>query len=127
MTRTARSTSFRSITKDRSESKTGLDNSIRKNWWRSLSGYNDGQQELDEEDDDSHSGHSEPIGYKKVGSPVLERSEEEIALAKKMRTNAFKNGDVDLATIARTSTAVSGSPPRATVTSDASVSVPKFV
>ncbi|KAJ7291536.1 hypothetical protein C8J57DRAFT_1273350 [Mycena rebaudengoi] len=135
MTRTARSTSFRSVMKDRSESKNGLDNSIRKNGggahnWGSLenerdlelSGYEDGQQELDEDsstrledDDDSRSGHSEPS---KVSSPVLERSDEDIALAKKMRTNAFKHEGVDLVAIARTSAAISASPPRATVASD---------
>ncbi|KAJ7914413.1 hypothetical protein B0H13DRAFT_2659205 [Mycena leptocephala] len=132
MTRTSRSASLRSVLKDRSESKTGLNNNLRKNGggahnWGSLenerdlefAGIDDGQQELDEvqleDDDDSQSGHSdEPASYKKPTSPVLELSEEEIANARKVRMNAFKNG-VDLATIARTSTAVSGSPPKATV------------
>ncbi|KAJ7507014.1 hypothetical protein B0H11DRAFT_188681 [Mycena galericulata] len=137
MTRTSRSASLRSILKDRSESKTGLNNSLRKNGggahnWGNLenerdlefAGIDDGQQELDEleDDDDSQSGHSdEPTSYKKPTTPVLERSEEEIATAKKFRTNAFKGEGVDLAAIARTSAAVSGSPPKATViTSDAS-------
>ncbi|KAJ7178198.1 hypothetical protein C8R46DRAFT_1188250 [Mycena filopes] len=133
MTRTSRSASLRSVLKDRSESKTGLNNNLRKNGggahnWGSLenerdlefAGIDDGQQELDEElgddADDSGSAHSdEPTGYKKPSSPVLERSEEELATARKFRMNAFKGEGVDLAAIARTSGAVSGSPPKATV------------
>ncbi|KAJ7802531.1 hypothetical protein B0H14DRAFT_2732641 [Mycena olivaceomarginata] len=112
MTRTARSASLRSILKDRSESKTGLNNNLRKNGggahnWGSLenerdlefAGIDDGQQELDEEivddNDDSLSSHSdETTSYKKAGvtSPVLELSEEDIASARKVRMNAFKNG-----------------------------------
>ncbi|KAJ6625188.1 hypothetical protein B0H10DRAFT_1783461 [Mycena sp. CBHHK59/15] len=133
MTRTARSTSIRSILKDRSESRTGLDNSMRKNgggahnWGRlenerdlEFAGIDDGQQELDEleleDDDDSTSTHSERM-------PPSQRSEEDIAMARKFRMNAFKGEGVDLATIARTSAAVSSSPPKATVViaSDASV------
>ncbi|KAF7343257.1 hypothetical protein MVEN_01757500 [Mycena venus] len=142
MTRTARSASLRSIIKDRSESKTGLNNNLRKNGggahnWGSLenerdlefAGIDDGQQELDDEledDDDSQSHHSdEPATYKKAAptSPVLELSEEEIAAARKVRMNAFKNGGVDLAAIARTSAAVSGSPPKATVMASDATSV----
>ncbi|KAJ7023465.1 hypothetical protein C8F04DRAFT_1134435 [Mycena alexandri] len=142
MTRTSRSASLRSVLKDRSESKTGLNNNLRKNGggahnWGSLenerdlefAGIDDGQQELDEElgdDDDSQSAHSDELtSSKKSSSPVLERSEEEIETARKFRMNAFK-GDVDLAAIARTSAAVSGSPPKSIViasdaTSNASV------
>ncbi|KAJ6552241.1 hypothetical protein DFH09DRAFT_1366350 [Mycena vulgaris] len=135
MTRTSRSASLRSVLKDRSESKTGLNNSLRKNGggahnWGSLenerdlefAGIGDGQQELEEleDDDDSHSAHSdEPTSYKKPASPVLERSEEDIATARKFRMNAFKGDGVDLAAIARTSAAVSGSPPKVTIASDA--------
>ncbi|KAJ7337658.1 hypothetical protein DFH08DRAFT_1082812 [Mycena albidolilacea] len=138
MTRTARSASLRSILKDRSESKTGLNNNLRKNGggahnWGSLenerdlefAGIDDGQQELDEatvdDNDDSLSSHSdEATSYKKAGatSPVLELSEEDIATARKVRMNAFKNG-ADLSAIARTSAAVSGSPPKAVLASDA--------
>ncbi|KAJ7672390.1 hypothetical protein DFH06DRAFT_1293173 [Mycena polygramma] len=134
MTRTARSASLRSILKDRSESKTGLNNNLRKNGggahnWGSLenerdlefAGIDDGQHELEEElgdDDDSHSSHSDELApSKKAGptSPVLELSEEDIATARKLRTHAFKGEGVDLSAIARTSAAVSGSPPKATV------------
>ncbi|KAJ6588107.1 hypothetical protein B0H19DRAFT_1098022 [Mycena capillaripes] len=132
MTRTSRSASLRSILKDRSENKTGISSNMRKNGagahnWGSLenerdlefAGIDDGQQELDEEledDADSQSAHSdEPASYKKASSsPVLELSEEDIATARKLRTNAFAAG-VDLSAIARTSAAVSGSPPKATV------------
>ncbi|KAJ7766343.1 hypothetical protein DFH07DRAFT_809649 [Mycena maculata] len=139
MTRTSRSASLRSIIKDRSESKTGLSNNLRKNGggahnWGSLenerdlefAGIDDGQLERDlEDDDDSQSGHSdEPTSYKKPASPVMERSEEEIATARKFRMNAFKGEGVDLAAIARTSAAVSSSPPKATViTSDATSAI----
>ncbi|KAJ7742591.1 hypothetical protein B0H16DRAFT_1563077 [Mycena metata] len=107
MTRTSRSASLRSVLKDRSESKTGLNNNLRKNGggahnWGSLenerdlefAGIDDGQHELDEElgdDDDSQSAHSDDLtSLKKPSSPVLERSEEEIATARKFRMNAFK-------------------------------------
>ncbi|KAJ7243585.1 hypothetical protein B0H12DRAFT_1130473 [Mycena haematopus] len=142
MTRTSRSASLRSMLKDRSESKTGLNNNLRKNGggahnWGSLenerdlefAGIDDGQQELDEElgdDEDSLSGHSdEPasLAKKSPASPVLELSEEDIASARKVRMNAFKNGGVDLAAIARTSAAVSGSPPKATVVASDAISV----
>ncbi|KAJ7450815.1 hypothetical protein FB451DRAFT_1285216 [Mycena latifolia] len=131
MTRTSRSASLRSVLKDRSESKTGLNNALRKNGggahnWGSLeherdlefAGIDDGQQELDEQldddsENDSHSAHSDEVTapYKKPSSPVLERSEEELATARKIRMNAFKGEGIDLAAIARTSAAVSSSPP----------------
>ncbi|KAJ7118417.1 hypothetical protein C8R43DRAFT_1153411 [Mycena crocata] len=130
MTRTSRSASLRSVLKDRSESKTGLNNALRKNGggahnWGSLenerdlefAGIDDGQQELDEledNDDDSASAHSDER------TSLLSRSEEEIATARKFRMNAFKGEGVDLAAIARTSAAVSGSPPKASGMSDAS-------
>ncbi|KAK7042603.1 hypothetical protein R3P38DRAFT_3309841 [Favolaschia claudopus] len=135
MTRTARSASLRSMLKDRSENKSGLNTAMRKNGggahnWGNLenerdlefAGIDDGQAELDEElvdDDDSQSAHSDdPTSLKKVASPVLELSEEELAAARKVRMNALKNG-VDLSAIARTSAAVSGSPPKTTAISDA--------
>ncbi|KAJ7111429.1 hypothetical protein C8R44DRAFT_799479 [Mycena epipterygia] len=136
MTRTSRSASLRSVLKDRSESKTGLNNALRKNGggahnWGSLenerdlefAGIDDGQQELDGLSDDEESGLSdESNSYKSkpASSPVLERSEEELASARKVRTNAFKGEGVDLAAIARTSAAVSTSPPTIPIASDAS-------
>ncbi|KAJ7700413.1 hypothetical protein B0H17DRAFT_1047227 [Mycena rosella] len=115
MTRTSRSASLRSVLKDRSESKTGLNNALRKNGggahnWGSLenerdlefAGIDDGQQELDELDGDSeadtHSAHSDEatLAPKKPASPVLERSEEDLAIARKLRTNAFKGDGVFL-------------------------------
>ncbi|KAJ6453582.1 hypothetical protein C8R45DRAFT_1039111 [Mycena sanguinolenta] len=141
MTRTSRSASLRSILKDRSESKTGLNNNLRKNGggahnWGSLenerelefAGIDDGQQELamDEDlldnDDDSQSAHSDE--FKKpspVSSPVLELTEADLADARKVRHNAFKNGALDLAAIARTSAAVSSSPPKSDGSSVTSV------
>ncbi|KAJ7092812.1 hypothetical protein B0H15DRAFT_832563 [Mycena belliarum] len=125
MTRTSRSASLRSVLKDRSESKTGLSNALRKNGggahnWGSLTherdlefaGIDDGQHELELEGDsssdvdaDSHSAHSDDVSVKS-SSPVLQRSEEDLATARKIRMNAFKGEGVDLAAIARTSGAL---------------------
>ncbi|KAJ7206559.1 hypothetical protein GGX14DRAFT_637602 [Mycena pura] len=138
MTRTSRSASLRSVLKDRSENKTGVSGTLRKNGggahnWGSLenerdlefAGIDDGQAELDidehereverEESDDgssSTSGPDELMAIKKPASPILELSEEEIAFARKVRMNAFKGDSVDLAAIARTSAALSSSPPK---------------
>ncbi|KAF8189159.1 hypothetical protein K438DRAFT_1593552 [Mycena galopus ATCC 62051] len=120
MTRTSRSASLRSILKDRSENKTGVNSNMRKNGagahnWGSLE--NEVRflcttltwQKLTRRPPAARPGKSSPT------SPVLELSEEDLASARKVRMNAFKNGGVDLAAIARTSVAVSGSPPKATV------------
>ncbi|KAJ7448250.1 hypothetical protein B0H11DRAFT_2081068 [Mycena galericulata] len=177
MTRTSRSASLRSILKDRSESKTGLNNSLRKNGggahnWGNLenerdlefAGIDDGQQELDEleDDDDSQSGHSDErmrLSNHRVSNapdllcafclPQSPRSRSPLLpswsapkrrlppprSSGRMRSKAkvcvlpcrllcrpeHVTQGVDLAAIARTSAAVSGSPPKATViTSDAS-------
>ncbi|KAF7366906.1 hypothetical protein MSAN_00949300 [Mycena sanguinolenta] len=135
MTRTSRSASLRSILKDRSENKTGLNNNLRKNGggahnWGSLenerdlefAGIDDGQQELanDEDllqdDDDSQSADSdERTSPPPSRPPVLELTEADLASARKLRMNAFKNDTLDLAAIARTSAAVSSSPPKRAV------------
>ncbi|CAK5265517.1 unnamed protein product [Mycena citricolor] len=135
MTRTARSLSLRSVLKDRSESKNGMGNTMRKNGggahnWGSLenerdleyAGMDDGHAELEgvqvEDDSDSLSTGSSSddlVSSKKApGSPVLERSDAEVAMARKFRMNALKGENVDLAAIARTSAAI----PKTTNVSD---------
>ncbi|RDB17259.1 hypothetical protein Hypma_001706 [Hypsizygus marmoreus] len=132
MTRTARSSFPRAIIKDRSESKSGLDKSVRKNGagahsWGSLAderelelaAMDDEGLELEEEEpsSDTLSSHSEPLEEKKPG---LQRTnsaltQDELENAKKFRKNALKTRDLDLSAIARTSSAVSTSPKSATV------------
>ncbi|KAF8888851.1 hypothetical protein BD779DRAFT_1522920 [Infundibulicybe gibba] len=131
MTRTERSAFPRAIIKDRSESRSGLDKSVRKNGggphnWGNLSdereleyaAMDDEELEFVKEDDTSSSS-SEPAEGPARSNSTL--TDEEIATAKKLRKNAFKSGDLDLSAIARTSSAVSTSPPNRTtpIASDA--------
>ncbi|KAF8241112.1 hypothetical protein L208DRAFT_1383557 [Tricholoma matsutake] len=122
MTRTARSSFPRAIVKDRSESKTGLDKSLRKNGagmhnWGSLAdeGYLESAALEDEEFDDNESttdtisSQSDSLEDKKPTSNST-LTEEELETARKFRKNALKTIDLDLTTIARTSSAVSTSP-----------------
>ncbi|KAF7318546.1 hypothetical protein HMN09_00364800 [Mycena chlorophos] len=138
MTRTARSASLRSMLKDRSENKTGVSGALRKNGggahnWGSLenerdlefAGMDDGAAELEEDrasddnndtesltDDASSSGSDEVALKKPTLSPTT--TSDDIAVARKFRTNALKAGaELDLAAIARTSVAMAGSPPKA--------------
>ncbi|KAF7327122.1 hypothetical protein MKEN_00288600 [Mycena kentingensis (nom. inval.)] len=133
MTRTARSSSLRSMLKDRSENKTGVSGALRKNGggahnWGSLenerdlafAGIDDGAAELEEEREDpesldgsSDSGSDELTTFKKAQAPLSPTTEADIALARKFRTNALKAG-ADLSAIARTSVAMSSSPPKET-------------
>ncbi|KAF8655026.1 hypothetical protein AX16_003296 [Volvariella volvacea WC 439] len=127
MTRTSRASFPRAIIKDRSESKSGLDKSVRKNGagghnWGSLQNereledaalYDEEYEEEEEEEesttDSTASLPSEKKGNTETpnGSPTLQEVED----ARKLRKGALKRQDVDLAAIARTSAAVSTSPP----------------
>ncbi|TFK96238.1 hypothetical protein BDV98DRAFT_586503 [Pterulicium gracile] len=114
MTRTERTVSPRAILRDRSESKTGLDRSLRKggagghNWGsmkdeRELeeAGYDDEQREVGNKIDTAAS--SGQIGTS---------TSEDLKNAQQFRKGAFKGESVDLAAIARTSRGVSTSPPK---------------
>ncbi|EKM78326.1 hypothetical protein AGABI1DRAFT_114630 [Agaricus bisporus var. burnettii JB137-S8] len=129
MTRTERAAYPRAVNRDRSESRTGLDNSLRKGGagghnWGSL---NDEQYLESSAIDDEVEGESVPRTTSKAESPDRSPksstedkssvssnspSEEDIERAKQLRKNAFKKGDqLDLAAIARTSAGASTSPP----------------
>ncbi|KAG6817866.1 hypothetical protein H0H87_001698 [Tephrocybe sp. NHM501043] len=112
MTRTARSAFPRAINRDRSESKSGLDKSIRKNGagphsWGSLAderelefaAMDDEEGEVVEDlsSSDNLSTSSEPLEEKK---PSLQRSNsaltsDELETAKKFRKNALKTNSMD--------------------------------
>ncbi|THV05768.1 hypothetical protein K435DRAFT_773692 [Dendrothele bispora CBS 962.96] len=136
MTRTARAISPRAIIKDRSLNRSGLDRNLRKegggqhNWGRpedELAALEDEQFEFEEyenelKDDDSSSNGSEGAAEtkpRKVSNAGF--TEEELAAAKAIRKKGFK-GEVDLGAIARSSNAVSSSPPKVTSPSLASES-----
>ncbi|KAM6501217.1 hypothetical protein JOM56_004231 [Amanita muscaria] len=127
MTRTERASYPRAVIRDRSMSRTGLDNHIRKggagrhNWGGiqdepklELEALSDEERELAEENEGSiPNGDARGQDNKK---PILSKSTsslsaEELQAAKTIRKNALKKKDIDLATIARTSSAVSSSPP----------------
>ncbi|KAG6861151.1 hypothetical protein C0995_003419 [Termitomyces sp. Mi166 len=135
MTRTARSSFPRAINRDRSESKSGLDKSIRKNGagahsWGSiadereheLAALDDEEYDLEPESmSDNLSSSSESLEEKK---PAFQRSNSaltsnELEDAKQFRKNALKTNNLDLSAIARTSSAVSTSP-KSTVSPHAS-------
>ncbi|KAH8107499.1 hypothetical protein DFH11DRAFT_1636745 [Phellopilus nigrolimitatus] len=127
MTRTERSTSPRAILKDRSESRSGYDKSLRKggagphNWGSmrnelELERYALEDAELDTEELGAV---TEPNAAVRpsVDGPVessLERSvasEDELEKAREFRARGLK-GNIDLAAIARTSAGASSSPPK---------------
>ncbi|KAK0223813.1 hypothetical protein IW262DRAFT_1458872 [Armillaria fumosa] len=130
MTRTARSAFPKAVLKDRSESRSGFDKSLRKNgagqhnWGRladerdlEYAAMDDEALELQEEfeeaadDNASVSAASDSTNESKpVPARASSMSEEEIETAKQFRKKALK-GEIDLAAIARTSSAVSSSPP----------------
>ncbi|KAK7021891.1 hypothetical protein VNI00_017180 [Paramarasmius palmivorus] len=137
MTRTERAAYPRAVMRDRSLSRSGLEKGIRKegggahNWGRledelelEYAALDDEQLELEEERVTSPSGSSASAdsGLEKTAplSPNSSMSEAEIEAAKQFRKNALKKGQVDLAAIARTSNAVSSSPPKVTPVSDTS-------
>ncbi|KAG6899721.1 hypothetical protein C0993_007528 [Termitomyces sp. T159_Od127] len=135
MTRTARSSFPRAINRDRSESKSGLDKSIRKNGagahsWGSiadereheLAAMDDEEYDMEQESmSDNLSSSSESLEEKK---PVFQRSNsamtnDELENAKQFRKIALKTNNLDLSAIARTSSAVSTSP-KSTISAQAS-------
>ncbi|KZT22023.1 hypothetical protein NEOLEDRAFT_1072542 [Neolentinus lepideus HHB14362 ss-1] len=139
MTRTARANYPRAVSKDRSEARNGLDNSTKKQGagphnWGSLehemqleaAGIADEELELVEEEQEGvpvtravHADRQRPTIDRSTGS----MSEEELAAAREIRRRAAKGG-VDLSAIARSSAAVSTSPPNRTIpiANDADVS-----
>ncbi|KAF9653655.1 hypothetical protein BDM02DRAFT_1635491 [Thelephora ganbajun] len=132
MTRTERSISPRAIIKDRSESKSGMDKALRKggagghNWGNINEEYLLEAEALDDQQQEpvankgvypatlSTSRHSPAsLPEKSVDKPELTRrtsvtSEEDRSAAREVRKRALKDG-VDLASIARSSVAVSSS------------------
>ncbi|KEP46352.1 putative peptidyl-prolyl isomerase D (cyclophilin D) [Rhizoctonia solani 123E] len=125
MTRTERSAHPRAVLKDRSEARNGMDKSMKKG------GAAGGWGTLQDEIEVGHDNYDENEARDEVGdnmttssglsdarkSPEMPRrasitmTDEEKRGAKEFRTGAFKNGEIDLAAIARTSSAVSTSPP----------------
>ncbi|KAF9255984.1 hypothetical protein L218DRAFT_1081569 [Marasmius fiardii PR-910] len=126
MTRTERSAFPRAVNRDRSLSKSGLEKSLRKdgggahNWGRLEDEWEHEYaalgDEVREEDDRS----SDVADKAAPLSPSSSMTEEELEAAKQFRKHAFKKGQIDLASIARTSNAVSSSPPKASIVSDTS-------
>jgi len=125
MTRTERSAFPRAVVRDRSESKSGLDKSLRKNGggyhnWGSLA--DEGYLEAAALEDEQRELAEVTTGQPKVGEskkPAAERrgssvTEEERENARQFRKMALKGEDIDLSAIARTSSAVSTSPPNKT-------------
>ncbi|KAJ8521593.1 hypothetical protein ONZ45_g1777 [Pleurotus djamor] len=117
MTRTERSVNPRAVIRDRSESKSGLDKSMPKNGagthnWGSFAD----ERELEDAalaDEQQDLGNARSKSHDK--SPVRSPSgmtPEDVQKAKEFRKNALKADGIDLAAIARTSAAVSTSPPR---------------
>ncbi|KAJ3864233.1 MAG: hypothetical protein NXY57DRAFT_1027840 [Lentinula lateritia] len=121
MTRTARATYPRAALKDRSQSRSGMDKSLKKDGagrgnWGKL-----GEVEYDDEyDEESYEAETENLDASETGSEAsstleLKRSvsdQKEVEAARAFRKRAL-SGTVDLSSIARTSVAVSGSPPKA--------------
>ncbi|KAG1819205.1 uncharacterized protein BJ212DRAFT_1344682 [Suillus subaureus] len=123
MTRTERAVFPRALLRDRSNSKSGLDKSVRKNGsgqhnWGSINDERyleaaalaDKEEEEFEEDTTdqqrNNSVHKKPEPEKRANS----FTEEERESARQIRKNALKAPDIDLSMIARTSSAASTSP-----------------
>ncbi|KII91617.1 hypothetical protein PLICRDRAFT_38423 [Plicaturopsis crispa FD-325 SS-3] len=129
MTRTERAIFPRAMVKDRHESRTGLDKHLRKNGggphnWGALAdegdlesaAYEDEEEELRAErarrvDSAGEDIDEKPVHVRRSSS----LTDAERASAKSFRKNTFKGQGVDLAAIARTSSAVSTSPPTRTL------------
>ncbi|KAG1776528.1 hypothetical protein EV702DRAFT_1109194 [Suillus placidus] len=123
MTRTERAGFPRALLRDRSESKSGLDKSVRKNGggqhnWGSINDERyleaaalaDEEEEFEEDTTDqqrNNSVHKKP----KLEERANSFTEEERESARQIRKNALKAQDIDLSMIARTSSAASTSPP----------------
>ncbi|KAG1769779.1 hypothetical protein EDD22DRAFT_867860 [Suillus occidentalis] len=126
MTRTERAGFPRALLRDRSESKSGLDKSVRKNGsgqhnWGSINDERyleaaalaDEEEEEFEEDTTDQPQHGNDSVHRK---PKLEKransfTEAERESARQIRKNVLKAQDIDLSMIARTSSAASTSPP----------------
>ncbi|KAI0026895.1 hypothetical protein K488DRAFT_81280 [Vararia minispora EC-137] len=118
MTRTERAVSPRALMKDRSEARNGLDPHLRKGGagahnWGALG--DEARYELealhDEEDDLDRAARDGDVGSSPLYISSPSAPEEDRLAALRIRQHALK-GDVDLADIARSSAAVSSSPPR---------------
>jgi len=125
MTRTERSHSLRALLKDRSEARNGMDSSLPKGGagahnWGSLerefdyenAAIADEAAEFDDQGADADASKLQP----NKPTPVRRTSnvtDEDRENAIKIRTNALKsNGQIDLVEIARSSVAISSSPPK---------------
>jgi len=112
MTRTERSLSPRAIIKDRSESKTGMDKALRKggggshNWGNINEEYDLETEALDDERQVLADNKEESGDKPELAGRTSIPSEEELNAAREIRKRALKDG-VDLASIARSSSAVS--------------------
>jgi len=112
MTRTERSLSPRAIIKDRSESKTGMDKALRKggagghNWGNINEEYLLGAEALDDERQEPVANNGESTDKPELIRRTSVASEEDRTAAREIRKRALKDG-VDLASIARSSAAVS--------------------
>ncbi|KAJ4497696.1 hypothetical protein C8R41DRAFT_820727 [Lentinula lateritia] len=149
MTRTARAAFPRAIIKDRSQSRSGFSKEMKKggagshNWGKLGEIENENELEYDSEGDSAQMTRSSvndggffllpvirsllTIDCPEIPTPRKRSTsfpnESEIEAAKQLRKNALNDG-VDLATIARTSVAVSSSPKDTiTTTFDASTSI----
>ncbi|PAV18399.1 hypothetical protein PNOK_0524100 [Pyrrhoderma noxium] len=130
MTRTERATSPRAILKDRSESKSGYDKSLRKggagphNWGAMRDEMELEREALEDAEFDSGELENLPSGVNAAVRPAVDGpsensskastlsiSEDEIEKAREFRAKGLK-GNVDLGSIARTSAGASTSPPR---------------
>ncbi|KAJ3785069.1 hypothetical protein GGU11DRAFT_808488 [Lentinula aff. detonsa] len=122
MTRTARATYPRAALKDRSQSRSGMDKSLKKDGagrgnWGKLGEVEYDDAEYDEEVQEKviENLDASEAGSEASSSSDLKHSissDEEIEAARAFRKQAM-SGSVDLSSIARTSVAVSGSPPKA--------------
>ncbi|ESK94787.1 hypothetical protein Moror_14180 [Moniliophthora roreri MCA 2997] len=134
MTRTERSAYPRAVLRDRSLSRSGLEKGFRKegggahNWGRlddelehEFAALDDENLELEEEAMAASASSADSEKAPPL-SPNSSMTEAEIEAAKQFRKNAFKKGQVDLAAIARTSNAVSTSPPKVTPASASAAS-----
>ncbi|KAG2134782.1 hypothetical protein DEU56DRAFT_808535 [Suillus clintonianus] len=123
MTRTERAGFPRALLRDRSESKSGLDKSVRKNGsgqhnWGSINDerYLEAAALADEEEEFEGDTTDQQLNNSVHKKPKLEKransfTEEERESARQIRKNALKAQDIDLSMIARTSSAASTSPP----------------
>ncbi|KAG1740452.1 uncharacterized protein EDB91DRAFT_1082007 [Suillus paluster] len=123
MTRTERAGFPRALLRDRSESKSGLDKSVRKNGggqhnWGSINDerYLEAAALADEEEEEleeatTNQQRNNSIPKKPVQKRANSFTEEERQSARQIRKNVLKAQDIDLSTIARTSSAASTSPP----------------